>query len=107
MTEEKKEGMPAAGTPAGMSRQFYNLRDSWLLKGGCAWNTFKNRRFLQPKGGHYDAYYGGRGVFKAETIREWLPLEDEELPAYHAKYLTGAQPAARIRKARPKEAVTE
>jgi hypothetical protein len=87
-----------------LKQQFYNLRDAWAVKGGCAWNTFRCSRFLQPKGGHYDGYYGGRGVFSAETIREWLPLADSDLEAYHDKYLTGAKPANRIKTARPRAA---
>ena len=100
---EKKE--IAVSVHIELKKQFYTVRDAWELKGGCAWNTFRGRRFLQPKGGHFDGYYAGKGIFTAETIREWLPLTDKELLAYHHKYLTGAQPTNRIRIAHPKEAL--
>lgn len=81
--------------------QFYSLRQAWEIKGGCAWNTFRNKRYFQPKGGHYDGYFGGRGIFFRETIHEWLPLVDAELPAYHTKYRTGATCPNKIKTIEP------
>jgi hypothetical protein len=84
-----------------LTQQFYNLRQAWELKGGCAWGTFRTLRYYQPKGGHYDGYFGGRGIFFRETIQEWLPLVDGDLPEYHARYLTGAKPKNRIKTIAP------
>jgi hypothetical protein len=82
-----------------ITQQFYNLRQAWEIKGGCAWNTFKNTRFLQPKGGLYEGHSGGKGIFFHETIEEWLPLQDDQFPAYHRLYRTGAKPRNRIKTA--------
>lgn len=77
-------------------RSWYNLRQAWELKGGCAYETMRQKRWLQPKGGRVDAYVGGVGVYKRETIVEWLSVTDEMQAAYHAKYQTGAAvPAVR------------
>ncbi|MDR1955808.1 MAG: hypothetical protein LBQ30_03035 [Treponema sp.] len=95
-----------AATPAiELKQQFYNSKQAWELKGGCSWNTFKNIRYFQPKGGHYDGYFGGRGIFFRETVAEWLPLVDADLPEYHKKYKTGAKPQNRIKNIQPLEAV--
>ena len=77
---------------------FFTLRQAWVIKGCvCAWNTFRVTRFIQPKGGLYDGYVGGRGVFTNETIREWVVLMDHQMDAYNRKYKTGAKPKNRIK----------
>jgi hypothetical protein len=88
-----------------LRQQFYSLKQAWEIKGGCAWGTFRSSRYLQPKGGHYDGYFGGKGVFFFDTIQEWLPLTDAELVAYHERYLTGAKPVSRIKTITPLVAV--
>lgn len=70
--------------------QWLNDEQCWKLKGGCALNTFRNNRFYQPKGGIPDGMVGGRKVWSKETVIEWLPLTDDQLPEYHHKYKTGA-----------------
>jgi hypothetical protein len=87
-----------------LKMQLYNLRQAWETKGGCSWNTFRNKRYFQPKGGHYDGYFGGRGVFFRETIHEWLPLVDGDLPEYHQKYRTGATCPNKIKAIEPLDA---
>jgi hypothetical protein len=84
-----------------INQPYFNLLQEWIIKGCvCAWNNFKRNRFIQPKGGFFDGYIGGKGVFTNETIREWLPLMDEDMEAYHQKYCTGAKPKSRIKKGR-------
>jgi len=100
MAERKKEEIPVR-----IDQPFFNLRQAWQIKGACcAWNTFEQNYYIQPKGGFPDGYIGGRGVFKKETIDEWLPLLDEDMEAYHKKYGTGARPRNRIKKGRRLEA---
>jgi hypothetical protein len=84
---------------------FFNLRQAWEAKGACcAWNTFEQNRYIQPKGGFPDGHIGGRGVFTKETIEEWLPLMDQDMEAYNRKYKTGAKPRNTIKKIRRLEA---
>jgi len=84
--------------PVNINQPFFNLRQAWIIKGAvCAWNTFKQVRYIQPKGGFYDDYIGGKGIFYNETIREWLPLTDEDMEAYNKKYKTGAKPRNEIK----------
>lgn len=84
-----------------IDQPFFNLRQAWIIKGAvCAWGSFQRNRYIQPKGGHFDGFIGGRGVFTNETIREWLPLMDEDMEAYNRKYKTGAAPRSRIREGR-------
>lgn len=74
-----------------LNRQWYNAYECFALKGGCALNTYKTNRYFQPKGGIADARVGGRKVWSRETVKEWLTVTDDELPAYHEKYKTGAK----------------
>jgi hypothetical protein len=98
----KAEIRPVAGISfVNIEQPFFNLEQAWIIKGCvCAWNTFCRNRFIQPKGGFFDGYVGGRGVFKNETIREWLPLMDEDMEDYNRKYKTGAKSHNRIKKGR-------
>jgi hypothetical protein len=76
-----------------INQPFFNLWQAWIIKGAvCAWNTFCQTRYIQPKGGFYDDTVGGVGVFYNETIREWLFLSDKDMEAYNRKYKTGAKP---------------
>lgn len=81
----------AISSGAGADPAWYNLKAAHAAKGGCAYETMRTRRWLQPKGGHFDAYIGGVGVWSAETIREWLAVTDDQLAQYHKKYRTGAR----------------
>lgn len=74
-----------------LTAEWYNDEQCWQLKGGFALNTYRTNRFYQCKGGIPDGYVGGRKVWSRESVLEWLPLTDEQLVAYHAKYKTGAQ----------------
>jgi hypothetical protein len=90
---------PEVEFPVRIDQPFFNLKQAWIIKGCvCAWNTFKQSRFIQPKGGFFDCYVGGRGAFKNETIMEWLPLTDHGMEAYNKKYTTGAEPLSIIKK---------
>lgn len=71
--------------------EWYNDEACWKLKGGCALNTFRAKRWHRPKGGIPDAMVGGRNVWHRDTVQEWLPLTDEKLVSYHEKYKTGAK----------------
>lgn len=82
----------ALNTGSGPCPKWYNIRAAHAAKGGCAYETMRCRRWLQPKGGRFDAYIGGVGVWSTETIEEWLKVTDEGLDAYHKKYMTGARP---------------
>lgn len=73
--------------------EWSSLRMAWELKQGCAYETMRTRRRLQPMGGRYDAYLGGVGVFSRETIVEWLTITDGDLDAYHLKHETGCASA--------------
>jgi hypothetical protein len=85
--------------PVDINQPFFNLEQAWVIKGAvCAWNTFRQVRFIQPRGGFFDGFIGGIGVFTNETIREWLNLTDEDMEAYNEKYKTGAKPVSRIKK---------
>lgn len=74
-----------------LSSEWYNDEQCWRLKGGMALNTYRNNRFYQCKGGLPDGYVGGRKVWSRESVREWLPLTDDELEEYHERYRTGAK----------------
>ena len=83
------------------NQPFFNLYQAWAIKGGvCPWEGFRRYPFVQPKGGHYDGYISGKGVFKNETIMEWLYLMDEDMEAYNRKYKTGAKARSTIKKGR-------
>ena len=71
---------------------WYNDEECWKKKGGMSLSTYRTNRFLQCKGGIPDAKVGGRKVWSRESVIEWAKLSDAELPAYHAKYKTGAKP---------------
>jgi hypothetical protein len=77
-------------------QEWYNLKEAWRAKGGCSYETMRTKRWLQPNGGRFEGTVGGRGVFHVSTIREWLPLTDADLPAYHAKLLTGQKCPGRL-----------
>lgn len=95
--EKKNEN--ADNYPVRIDQPFFNLKQAWRIKGCCcAWNTFEQNRYIQPKGGFFDGYMGGRGVFKNDTILEWLPLMDQDLEAYNRKYRTGAKSINKIKK---------
>lgn len=81
-----------------INQPFFTLEQAWVIKGAvCAWNTFRQNHFIHPKGGFFDGYVGGVGVFTNETIREWLPLMDDAMEAYNLKWKTGAKPKIRIK----------
>ena len=73
-----------------LAAQWYNDQKCCELKGGMALSTYRSNRYYQCKGGIPDAKVGGRKVWSKESVLEWIKLSDEELPAYHAKYKTGA-----------------
>jgi hypothetical protein len=77
------------------AQAWYSLREAWAVKGGCSYETFRTRRWYQPNGGRFDGRVGGKGVFSAATVREWLPLTDADLPEYHLQKLTGAKAPGR------------
>jgi hypothetical protein len=84
-----------------INQPFFTLEQAWVIKGAVyAWNTFRQNHFIQPKGGLFDGYVGGVGIFTKETIREWLHLMDEEMEAYNLKWKTGAKPKIRIKRGR-------
>lgn len=69
---------------------WYNDEECWKKKGGMSLSTYRCKRYLQCKGGIPDARVGGRKVWSRESVMEWVKIPDSELPAYHAKYKTGA-----------------
>ena len=74
-----------------LTAQWYDLPTCYQLRGGGAFNTLKNNRWYQPKGGIPDAIVQGRHVWSRETVAEWVHLTDAMLPDYHKKYCTGAR----------------
>ena len=93
--------------PVRIDQPFFNLKQAWIIKGCvCAWTTFFTNRYFQPKGGIFDEYVAGRGVFTNETIHEWLYLADQDMEAYNRKYKTGAKPKNKIKKGRRLEALS-
>ena len=103
---ERKLKMETESIPVSISQPFFNLRQAWIIKGCvCAWGSFQRGRYFQPKGGFFDGYIGGRGVFTNETIMEWLPLMDEDMEAYNRKYKTGAKPRGKIKAGRRLETI--
>lgn len=71
--------------------EWYNDQKCWELKGGMSLSTYRSNRFYQCKGGVPDAKVGGRNVWSRASVMEWAKLSDDELPAYHEKYKTGAR----------------
>lgn len=71
--------------------EWYNDQKCWELKGGMSLSTYRSNRFYQCKGGVPDAKVGGRNVWSRVSVMEWAKLSDDELPAYHEKYKTGAK----------------
>ena len=60
-----------------IDQPFFNLKQAWIIKGCCCtWLTFKTNRFIQPKGGFYDGFQGGKGVFTNEIIISFGGLYD-------------------------------
>jgi len=101
MAAGQKSRLITESVPVNINQPFFNLNQAWIAKGCvCAWNTFYCNRYIQPKGGHYDDYVGGVGVFTNKTIMEWLPLADKDMEAYNRKYRTGATPRNKIKKGR-------
>jgi len=95
---EQKSRIVTGNVPVSISQPFFNLNQAWIVKGCvCAWNTFYCNRYIQPKGGLFDDYIGGVGVFTNETIMEWLPLTDRDMETYNRKYCTGAKSRNRIK----------
>lgn len=70
--------------------EWYNDKKCWELKGGMSLSTYRSNRYYQCKGGIPDAKVGGRNVWYRDSVMEWVRIPDAELPAYHAKYKTGA-----------------
>ena len=94
-----KKNDNADNYPVRIEQPFFNLKQAWILKGClCPWECFRRYPFVQPKGGLYDGYVAGKGVFTNETIMEWLPLLDEHMEAYNRKYKTGAKARSKIKK---------
>ena len=61
--------------------QWINLELACRIK-GCAYNTVKSNRRLQPNNGVEDAKLGGRRVWSRETIlSNWIMKTDRELEA--------------------------
>ena len=111
MREKSKIGLEKVcideSAPVNMNQPFFNLRQAWIIKGClCKWNGFCRYRYIQPKGGFYDGYVGGKGVFTNETVMEWLYLMDEDMEAYNRKYKTGAKARSKIKKGRRLEEST-
>lgn len=73
-----------------LTKEWFTDEDCWNLKGGGTLSTYRSNRFYQCKGGIPDGYVGGRKVWNKKSVEEWLPLTDEDLAEYHAKYKTGA-----------------
>ena len=106
MTKQETVKKPTEDAPVGMNQPFYTLRQVWILKGRlCPWEGFRSYRYVQPKGGHYEGYFAGKGVFTNETVMEWLTLLDEHMEAYNRKYQTGAKARSKIKKGIRLEAV--
>ena len=102
---EQKKNDNADNYPVRVDQPFFNLKQAWLIKGClCQWEGFRRYRYIQSKGGFYEGFFAGTGVFTNETIMEWLPLMDEDMEAYNRKYRTGANPRSKIKKVRRLEA---
>ena len=98
---EQRKNENADNYPVRIDQPFFNLKQAWLIKGClCPWEGFRRYRYIQPKGGFYEGFFGGTGVFTNETIMEWLYLMDEDMEAYNRKYHTGAKPRSTIKKGR-------
>jgi hypothetical protein len=93
--EEKLDKLLAAAATRDFIPEWSSLKTAWEIKGGCALRTLRDKRALQPKGGRYDSYVSGVGVWSRETIAEWLSITDDRLEAYNQKYRTGCQIPAR------------
>lgn len=89
--KEAVERLIEAAEARPAEKMWYTKKEAWALKGGMAWNSFRQLRFFQPKGGIPDKKLNGNAVWSRETIQEWLPLCDDDLAAYNEKYATGAK----------------
>lgn len=74
-----------------LTKEWYNDKECWEMKGGCSLATYRGRRYFQCKGGVPDGYVGGRKVWSKASVAEWLPLTDDDLAEYHARYKTGVK----------------
>lgn len=66
-------------------KEFYNVEECALMKGGAALNTYKaSSRWLLPGAGNpkYASYIGGRLCFHRDVVFEWLHITDAEYIDY-------------------------
>lgn len=61
------------------SNRWLTLKQAWELKGGCAWNTMRTQRKLQPNKGLPEGHIGGCAVYRRETVEKWLDQLDEDI----------------------------
>ena len=101
MVAGQKSRIITEAVPVSIKQPFFNMNQAWIIKGCvCKWSSFYVNRFIQPKGGHFDDYVGGVGVFTNATIMEWLHLTDKDMAEYHRKYNTGATSRTPVKKGR-------
>jgi hypothetical protein len=87
--EAKLDKLLSEDTSRNSIPEWSSLKTAWSAKGGCAYETMRSQRRLQPMGGKPDAYIGGVAVYSKETILEWLDITDAMLDDYHRKHETG------------------
>jgi hypothetical protein len=103
MTATEKPKKEPDYIPVRNDQPFFTLRQAWILKGALyPSESFCRYPYIQPLGGLYNGFVGGKGVFTNETVMEWLTLLDEDMEAYNRKYKTGAKARAMIKKGRLK-----
>lgn len=56
------------------------------LKGGCSFNTYKSRYYLQPCGGTNSVKVGGRKCWRKQDVLDWLSVDDSKLDEYLKRF---------------------
>ena len=80
-----------------IEQQYYTLRDAVKLKYGntAAYTTISTNYALMPCCNKNYKVMAGKRVWTAPQIKEWLLIEDKDIPKYAEKY--GVQLTGRIR----------
>lgn len=71
-----------------VNQEYYTLQEAIKLKYGnnCSSTTITTNYLLMPACNTQYVVMAGRKRWKAEIIREWLNIQDSDIPTYAAKY---------------------
>lgn len=87
LRRELKDSIPCTmdATP---QQQYFTLKEAVALKYGknYPYTTVSTNYALMPCGNTNYEIHGGRRMWKAEYIKEWLTISDKDVISYLAKY---------------------